>query len=94
VRALFDTRAFEQAVGDPAATLDVDVLSFEEARRGGRRFGRVVLGYQLRDDQRIVAHGTVEIERAAGAGIEGVVGAIGDALDAAASELAKRIAAS
>ncbi len=92
VRALFDTRAFEQAVGDPAQTLDVDVLSFEEARRGDRRFGRVVLGYQLRDDRRVVAHGTVEIERAAGAGIEGVVAAIGDALDAAAAELAKRVA--
>jgi ABC-type uncharacterized transport system auxiliary subunit len=92
VRALFDTRAFEQAVGGDAATLDVDVLSFEEARHDNHRFGRVVLQYQLRDDRRVVAHGTVEIERPAGAGIEGAVAAIGDALDAATAELAKRIA--
>jgi uncharacterized lipoprotein YmbA len=91
VRALFDTREFEQAVGD-AATLDVDVLSFEEARHDSRRFGRVVLQYQLRDDHRVVAHGTVEIERPAGTGIEGAVTAIGAALDAAAAELAKRLA--
>ena len=75
----------------PHQTLDVDVLSFEESRRAGRRFGRVVLGYQLRDDRRVIAHGTVEIERAAGPRIEGVVAAIGDALDAAAAELARRL---
>jgi ABC-type uncharacterized transport system auxiliary subunit len=91
IRALFDTRMFEQVVG-AEQTLDIDVLSFEEERRGQRRFGRVVLGYQVRDDQRVVAHGTVSVEREAKPGIEGVVAAIGDALDLAAAELANRIA--
>jgi ABC-type uncharacterized transport system auxiliary subunit len=90
-RALFDTGAFEQALGGGGPVLDVDVISFEELRRGPARFGRVALGYQMHDDHRVLAHGVVAIERPAGPGIEGVVAAIGGALDAAAAELAHRI---
>jgi len=61
-------------------------------RRGERRFGRVELRYELRDDTRVVARGTVVTERAAGAGIDGVVAAIGHALDDAAAGLASRVA--
>jgi cholesterol transport system auxiliary component len=91
-RALFDAAPFEQAIDSEAPTLDVDVLAFEEVRRGASRAGRVELRYEVRDDKRVVAHGTIAIERAAGAGIEGVVAAIGRALDDATSGLASRIA--
>jgi cholesterol transport system auxiliary component len=90
-RALFDSHRFAQAVGGDAPTLDVDVLAFEEVRRGARRFGRVVLAYDLRDEQRVLAHGTVAIEREAAPNIDAVVAAIGDALDAATAELARRL---
>jgi len=92
-RALFDTHRFDQAVGGGTApTLDVDVVAFEEVRRGTRRFGRVVLDYELRDDRRVLAHGTVATEREAAPRIDAVVAAIGDALDASCAELARRIA--
>jgi cholesterol transport system auxiliary component len=91
-RALFDAAPFEQAIDSEAPTLDVDVLAFEEVRRGASRLGRVELRYEVRDDKRVVAHGTIAIERAAGAGIEGVVAAIGRALDDATSGLASRVA--
>ena len=93
-RALYDGQPLEQVLAGTAPTLDVDVLAFEEVKRGARSAGRVELRYQLHDDQRVLDHGTVVIERDATApGIEGVVGAIGDALDSATAEVAERVAA-
>jgi ABC-type uncharacterized transport system auxiliary subunit len=92
-RALYDGQPLQQAVGGTAPALDVDVLAFEEVRRGSQRFGRVELRYRVHDDQRVIAHGTVAVERPATAGIEGVVAAIGDALDIATADLAGRVAA-
>lgn len=92
-RALFDSHRFAQAIGGGAApTLDVDVLAFEEVRRGTRRFGRVALEYDVRDDRRVIAHGTITTEREAAPSIDAVVAAIGDALDASCAELARRVA--
>jgi ABC-type uncharacterized transport system auxiliary subunit len=93
--ALFDSREFDEVVGGSnVPVLDVDVLAFEEDRRGDRRFGRVALGYELRDEHRVLAHGVVEVEREARSPkIDAVVGAIGDALSAASGELARRLAA-
>ena len=92
-RALFDSHRYEQDVSGDAPTLDVDVLAFEEVRRGPRRFGRVALEYELRDAHRVLAHGTVAIDREAAApNIDAVVVAIGDALDSATAELALRLA--
>lgn len=91
VHAVFDTQPFEQATDGAARTLDVDVVAFEEVRHGPRRSGRVELRYAVRDDRRVVAHGTVAAERDAGPGIEGVVAAIGEALDAASADLAERV---
>ncbi|HEY1810917.1 MAG TPA: ABC-type transport auxiliary lipoprotein family protein [Kofleriaceae bacterium] len=92
--ALFDTRAFDEAVGGNGPVLDVDVLAFEEDRRGDRRFGRVALGYELRSEDRVVSHGVVEVEREARSPqIDAVVAAVGDALSAASAELAHRLAA-
>ena len=93
-RTRYSTRARSpRIVGGSGPVLDVDVLAFEEVRRADRRFGRVVLGYQLRSEDRVVAHGVVGIEREARSPqIDAVVAAVGDALSAAAAELARRIA--
>ena len=91
VRALFDGGAFEQATDGTARTLDVDVIAFEEVRRGPERLGRVELRYDVRDNKRVLLHGTVAIDREATANIDGVVAAIGSALDAASAELAQQI---
>ena len=93
VRALYDARGLEQAVGGDAPTLDVELVAFEEVARGTQRAGRVELRYQLRDDSRVLARGTIAIERpAAGPTMELVVPAIGAAMTAASEELAARVA--
>ena len=92
VRALFETHAIDQVVGGPSPTLDVEVVSFEETVRGARHGGRVELRYELHDEARVLARGTVAIERAAtGPQIEAVVAAIGAAMNAATAQLADRI---
>lgn len=93
-RALFDDRRLEQVVGGAAATLEIEVLAFEEVRRGEHRAGRVQLRYLLHDDRRVLASDTVTAEReAAGPEIDQVVPAIGAALEAVSSELAARVTA-
>ncbi len=93
VRALFESRPLDQAVGGAAPTLDVELLAFEEVVRGDHHGGRVVLRYVLHDDQAVLARGEIAVERAAaGPTIEPVVAAIGAALDAATEKLADRIA--
>lgn len=89
--ALFDDRSLVQAVGAQAPTLDVEVVAFEEVPHGGR----VELRYVLSDDAAVRAHGVVAAERAVRApAVEGVVVAIGEAMDEAASELADHITVS
>jgi len=91
VRALFVAHPLEQAVAGPVATLDVDVLAFEEVGHGG---ARVALHYELRDDHRVLARGTRQVERTATTpAIEAVVVALGGALATASDELAERVVA-
>jgi ABC-type uncharacterized transport system auxiliary subunit len=93
-QALFVHRGIEQVVSGNALTLDVEVTAFEHVERAGRHFGRVQLRYSLEDDQRVIAHDVVTVEREAQrADIASVVTAIGDALAAASDELADRVAA-
>lgn len=91
-RALFADGQLEEVVGGPAPTLDVEVVVFEEARRESRHIGRVQLGYQLHDERSVLASGVVTMERdVVGEGIEPVVLAIGAAMEAATSVLAKTV---
>lgn len=91
-RALF-ARGLELAVTGEALVLDVVVTGFEDVVREGRHFGRVQLHYRLEDDVRVVAEGTVTVERpSSGPDISRVVTAIGDALEAASAQIANRIA--
>lgn len=91
-RSLFGDGLLEEVVGGAAATLDVEVILFEEARREGRHIGRIQLGYQLHDERSVLASGVVTVERdASGEGIEPVIAAIGSAMDAATTELARNV---
>jgi ABC-type uncharacterized transport system auxiliary subunit len=91
-RALFDTGALAQVLGGAAPVLDVQVIAFEEVVRPGGHAGRVQLSYLLHDDQVVIARGTVTAERPARrSDMDGVVLAIGAAMDAASAELAGRI---
>jgi hypothetical protein len=92
IRALYEDHGFEQATDGSTRTIDVDVLAFEELRRGPHHGGRVELRYDVRDDQRVIARGTVTVERDAAPNIEAVVVAIGGALDDAAAQVASRVA--
>ena len=93
-RALFQDSPLVEVVGGPGVTLDVDVIAFEELRRGERHFGRVQLGYHLHDDRAVLASGVLTIEReAASPAIESVVSAIGDAMNGATSGLAQNVVA-
>ena len=92
--ALFDARPLEQATDEASPELQVEVLAFEEVERAGRRGGRVQLGYKLLDARHVLASGVVTTERdAAHPTIDAVVIAIGQAMDAASSELADRVVA-
>jgi hypothetical protein len=91
-RALFDERPIEEVVSGAAPTLEVEVTGFEEVTY--RHAGRVSLRYELQSGRTTIARGTVSIERrATRPNIEGVVEAIGTALDAATEELAERVEA-
>jgi cholesterol transport system auxiliary component len=93
-RALFQDRPLTEVVGGPAVTLDVEVIAFEEIRRGERHLGRVQLGYHLHDDRAVLASGVVTTEReAASPAIESVVSAIGDAMNDATSQVAQDVVA-
>ena len=92
--ALFEARPIEQAVGGSAPTLEVELVAFEEVVRGTYHAGRVELGYQLHDERRVLARGTVVAERESrGAEIEPVVAAIGTAMTTATGDLADRVTA-
>jgi ABC-type uncharacterized transport system auxiliary subunit len=90
LRVLFETNRFAAASGPGVPTLDVDVIGFEEVRRGPSRSGRVQMSYEIRDGDTILSSGVVTAERAAAAGtdIGQVVRAIASALDDATTRLA------
>lgn len=87
--ALFDGGRFVEGQPGRCPTLDVELLGFEELRRGDARAGRVQLVYRLFDGDRVVASEVVTIERDAG-GTEpaDIVAAIGTALEDATARLA------
>jgi uncharacterized lipoprotein YmbA len=93
-RSLFDARPLEQAIGGDAATLDVEIVSFEEVRRADKRSGRVELRYVLHDGRRVLDRGMVTAEHASGdPRIEAVVAEIGVALEDAAGQIGDRVVA-
>jgi ABC-type uncharacterized transport system auxiliary subunit len=88
VHAVFERRRLDQAVGGDAPALEVELVAFEEVRRGDARAGRVELRYVVADEHRVRARGTIVREHASDASIESIVAALGRALDEAAATLA------
>ncbi len=90
LHALYETNRFAEASGPGVPTLDVDVIGFEEVRRGASRSGRVQMAYELRDGDTLLSSGVITAERAAAAGtdIGNVVHAIASALVDATTRLA------
>jgi len=80
--ALFDARPLQRAVGGAAPTLEIEVIAFEEVSTTSRHTGRVQLGYQLSDEQSVLASGVVTAEHEVrGAGFDAVVAAIAAAME-------------
>lgn len=93
-RALFEARPIEEALDEPAPTLEVELLAFEEVRRADHRAGRIELRYQLESSGSVLASGVLAAERRAkNDSIESVVAAIGEALSDVSSQLADVVAA-
>lgn len=80
--SLFDEGRVQEGSGGACPTLDVDLLGFEEVRRGAARAGRVQIAYRLHEGPTMLASDVVTVERAApaNADIAAVVAAIGAAL--------------
>jgi cholesterol transport system auxiliary component len=88
-RALFESR-FKEVVAGAGPVLEVELVSFEEVRRGTARLGRVELRYLVRDHREVFVSSAIEVEREArGPEIDAVVAAIAEALVAAAERLAE-----
>jgi ABC-type uncharacterized transport system auxiliary subunit len=92
VRELFEQRPLDQAIGGDAPALEIELVAFEEVVSGAKHAGRVELRYQLHDEHRVIARGTIVVERdASGPGIEVVVPAIAGALADATAQVADRV---
>jgi ABC-type uncharacterized transport system auxiliary subunit len=92
VQAIFGERGVRQVVSGSAATLDVEVLGFEEVMEPAH-VGRVELAYVVYDDRVVRASRTVRIERpiaeAKGdSAATATVSAIAEALSAAVEAVA------
>jgi ABC-type uncharacterized transport system auxiliary subunit len=92
-RALFDTGAFVEGLGDRVPTVDVELVAFEEVIQRSARAGRVQIAYRLHDDRTVLATGIIAVEKNAGGdgGIAFVVSAIGVALNEATERLSNVI---
>ena len=98
-RALFDRRGIRQIVYGSGATLDVDVIAFEEVRAPAH-LGRVILSYSLYDDRVVRLSRSVTVERpianaggdaAADAIVQALAQALVDSVDVLADQTAAEL---
>jgi cholesterol transport system auxiliary component len=90
--AIFDERGVVQAVGGSPPVLDLQVLAFEEVRRGDQKLARVTIDYALRNDKVVLLADVITVERPAnGTDVDGVVVAMGGALSDASEKLGDAI---
>lgn len=87
--ALYDGGPFVEATRGGVPALDVELLAFEELRRGdGTHAGRVQLSYRLHEGEHVLASDTITVERNASNGaMPGVVESLQEALDDATHRL-------
>jgi len=87
--ALYADRRVVQTVAGRVPVLDVELVAFEEVRRGDSRAGRVEVVYTLHDEEDVIASERLAVERDARTGeMPDVVAAIAAAMSAATTEVA------
>jgi cholesterol transport system auxiliary component len=94
-REIFDEHGVRRIVSGDATTLDVDVVAFEEVRKP-EHVGRVQLTFVVYDDRSVRVSRTIVVDRPIAeakdsAAAAAAVSAIGDALAAAAHEVANSV---
>lgn len=94
-RTLFEERGFRRSVGAAnAATLEIELIAFEEIRAKSTHVARVQLRMILHDGRDVLHEETITVDKPlAGEGearVDAVVGATAEALDAAAALVADR----
>lgn len=94
-RSLFEEHRLVQALAGGAPTLDVELVAFEELRRGGDRFAVVAAHVALHDDRVVLDTTTVRVEVPVGDPDDApprLAHAMGAALDEATRQIAARVA--
>jgi cholesterol transport system auxiliary component len=88
-RTLFEERGIRRALAGGAPVLDVEVIAFEEIR-GPSPAARIQLRVLVHDDRHALVEKTITVDRpiAGRPGIDGLVQAMAEALDAAADDVA------
>jgi cholesterol transport system auxiliary component len=90
-RALFEERGLRRVVGGPAATLDVDLVAFEEIR-APKRVGRVQVTVRFWDQYVVRWEETLTVDEPLGAAsADAAVEALGAALRAVVDRIADRV---
>lgn len=90
---LYQRRGIVESLSSSATTLDVEVLAFQEIREGDARAARVTLAFSVRDGGKVADASQVTVDVPATTdGLEGVVTAIGVALQKATALLGERVA--
>jgi cholesterol transport system auxiliary component len=91
-RALHRQHGVGRSLDGSAPTLDLELVAFEEVRRGTGRSGRVRVLYSLHDEREVMVSGEVTVEAPARSARAGdVVAAIAAALEEASSRLAGEV---
>lgn len=93
-RTLFEERGFRRSIGAAtAATLEIELLAFEEVRAKPAHFARVQLRMILHDGRDVLHEETITVDKPLPNGessTDAVVAATADALDAASAAVADR----
>jgi ABC-type uncharacterized transport system auxiliary subunit len=89
-RTLFEEERVARGYAGPIPVLDVELVAFEEVRRGDAVSGRVEIAFVLHDERDVLASGRFAFERpAASAAMRDAASAIGAALEASTTRLAE-----
>ena len=94
-RALFEEAGLVHAISGAGPTLDVELLAFEEVRRGDDRAAAVAMHVALHDDRVVLDSTTVRVEIPLEDGVDTtapLAQAMGSALDQATRQIATRVA--
>lgn len=87
-RALFQEGRLARGYTAAAPVLEVELVSFEEVRRGASVSGRVEVAFLLRDEQRVLAEGRFATEQTSPSpAMRDVAAAIGAALEASTRKI-------